>query len=149
MAYSEIQGLTSPFVDGMYELLNATLDDSDIIIMQYAASLKVVADEERAIVEALEKQFSEVLSPLKENKIIPLKYVQRLTKKDTYDLYSVPTELGVLLNSMKTVVNELHSSIENRFKVWNSYFPEKLHGSAPGETCRECRLLLFEKRLDD
>ncbi|VVB09773.1 unnamed protein product [Arabis nemorensis] len=125
----EIQGLTSPFVDDMYELLNTTLDDFDIIIKrwpEYASFLeKVIADAERALIEALEKQFSEVLSPLKESKIFALKYVQRLTKTGTSNLYSVPKELGVLLNSMKKVLDKLRSSIENRFKVWNSYFPDK------------------------
>lgn len=58
---------------------------------------KVVADAERAVAEALEKQFSEFLSPLKESKISPLKYVQRLTKKGTSNLYSVPKEVCLLL----------------------------------------------------
>lgn len=34
-------------------------------------------------------------------------------------------QLGVLLNSMKRVLDTLRSSIENRFKVWNSYLPDK------------------------
>lgn len=54
---------------------------------------KVVADTERAMLEALEKQFFEVLNPLKDSKISALKYVQRLTKKGTY---SVPKEVRFL-----------------------------------------------------
>lgn len=44
---SEIQRLTSPFVDEMYELLNATLVEYDIIIRrwpEYAASLEKVSN---------------------------------------------------------------------------------------------------------
>ncbi|EOA22210.1 hypothetical protein CARUB_v10002794mg [Capsella rubella] len=128
-ACNEIQGSTSPFVDEIYELLNATLDEYDIIIMrwpEYGASLeKFVADVERDIIEALEKQFSEVLSPLKESKVSAMKYVQKLTKKGHSNLYTVPKELGVLLNSMKRMLETLRSRIENRFKLWNSYLPDK------------------------
>lgn len=45
-ACSEIQGLTSPFVDEMYELLNATLDEYDDIIRrwpEYALFLEKVS----------------------------------------------------------------------------------------------------------
>lgn len=34
-------------------------------------------------------------------------------------------QLGVLLNSMQRVLDTLRESIENRFKVWNSYLPDK------------------------
>ncbi|KAL0736173.1 hypothetical protein Bca4012_012383 [Brassica carinata] len=125
-ACSEIQDMTSPFVDEMYELLNVTLDEYDIIIRrwpEYAASLEeVVADTERLMLEALEKQFSEVLSHVKDNKISALKYVQRLTKKGTY---SVPKELGVFLNSMKRVLDKLRTSTEAQFEEWNSYLSDK------------------------
>lgn len=50
-------------------------------------------DTERAMLEALEKQFSEVLNPLKDSKITVLKYVQTLTKKGTY---AVPKEVCFL-----------------------------------------------------
>uniref|UniRef100_A0A0D3EGF9 Uncharacterized protein n=1 Tax=Brassica oleracea var. oleracea TaxID=109376 RepID=A0A0D3EGF9_BRAOL len=79
-ACSEIQGLTSPFVDDMYELLKVTLDEYNIIIRcwpEYGVSLEeVVVDTERAMVEALERQFYEILNPLKDSKISALKYVQ-------------------------------------------------------------------------
>ena len=45
-ACSEIQGLTSPFVDDMYELLNVTLDEYNIIIRrwpEYGVSLEEVS----------------------------------------------------------------------------------------------------------
>lgn len=58
-------------------------------------SIKAVADVEKAIVEALDKQYADVLSPLKENltpKKFGLKYVQKLTKR-TVNPYTVPDEV--------------------------------------------------------
>ncbi|CAN8299058.1 unnamed protein product [Cochlearia groenlandica] len=145
---TEIQGMTSTFVDEVYELLDGTLDEFDIIIRrwpEYASSLeKVVADTERAMVEALEKQYSEVLSPLTDNKISALKYVHRLTKKGTSNLYTAPKELGVLLNTMKRVLEKLRSSVEDRFKVWNSYIPDK-EKRVLGEELSEVTVLLRSK----
>ncbi|CAD5335917.1 unnamed protein product [Arabidopsis thaliana] len=143
----EIPGLTSPFVDEMYERLNGTLDEYDIIIRrwpEYAISLeKVVADSEKAIVEAMEKQFTEILSPLKESKIFGLKIVKKFTK-GTPNPYSVPKELGVLLNSMKRVLDILRPSIENRFKSWNSYIPDG-ENRVLGERLSEVTVLLRSK----
>nr|VDD34137.1 unnamed protein product [Brassica oleracea] len=144
-ACSEIQGLTSPFVDDMYELLNVTLDEYNIIIRrwpEYGVSLeKVVVDTERAMLEALEKQFSEVLNPLKDSKITVLKYVQTLTKKGTY---AVPKELGVFLNSMKRVLGTLRSSTEERFQEWNSYLSDKKK-RVLGEQLSQVTVLLKSK----
>ncbi|VVB18127.1 unnamed protein product [Arabis nemorensis] len=146
-ACGEIPGLTSPFVDEMYERLNGTLDEYDIIIRrwpEYAVSLeKVVADAEKAIVEAMEKQFAEILSPLKESKIFGLKIVQKFTK-GTPNPYSVPKELGVLLNSMKRVLDILRPSVENRFKSWNSYIPDG-ENRILGERLSEVTVLLRAK----
>ncbi|KAG7535580.1 hypothetical protein ISN45_Aa08g029930 [Arabidopsis thaliana x Arabidopsis arenosa] len=146
-ACGEIPGLTSPFVDEMYERLNGTLDEYDIIIRrwpEYAISLeKVVADAEKAIVEAMEKQFTEILSPLKESKIFGLKIVKKFTK-GTPNPYSVPNELGVLLNSMKRVLDILRPSIENRFKSWNSYIPDG-ENRVLGERLSEVTVLLRSK----
>lgn len=45
---------------------------------------KAIAEVEKAVVESLEKQYVEVLSPLKENTMLPiklgLKYVQKFAK---------------------------------------------------------------------
>ncbi|XP_010519228.1 PREDICTED: uncharacterized protein LOC104798734 [Tarenaya hassleriana] len=144
---SEIPDFTSPFVDEMYQRLNETLDEYNIIIRrwpEYALPLeKVAVDAEKAIVEALEKQFAEVLSPLRENKIFGLKYVQKLTK-GTITPYCVPKELGVLLNSVKRMLDILRPSVEKRFKYWNSYFPDGEH-RVLGERLSEVTVLLRAK----
>ncbi|KAF2609997.1 hypothetical protein F2Q70_00010752 [Brassica cretica] len=133
--------------DIILERLNGTLDEYDIIIRrwpEYAISLeKVVADAEKAIVEAMEKQFAEIISPLKESKIFGLKIVKKFTK-GAPNPYAVPKELGVLLNSMKRVLDILRPSIENRFKSWNSYIPDG-ENRILGERLSEVTVLLRAK----
>ena len=57
--------------------------------------IQAIADIEKAIVEALDKQYADVLSPLKENlapKKFGLKYVQKLAKRSICP-YVVPDEV--------------------------------------------------------
>lgn len=56
---------------------------------------KAITDVEKAIVEALDKQYADVLSPLKENltpKKFGFKYVQKLAKRSVSS-YTVPDEV--------------------------------------------------------
>jgi len=56
--------------------------------------LKAVADVERAIIKALEKQYSEILAPLKDS--IPKKLgmrVQKLARRQSATLYIVPNQV--------------------------------------------------------
>ena len=56
---------------------------------------KAIADVEKATFEAVEKQFNDVLAPLKDNltnKIMGHKYVQKLSK-GTVNIYLVPHEV--------------------------------------------------------
>lgn len=56
---------------------------------------KAIADVEKAVVESLEKQFAEVLSPLKESTMpmkLGLKYVQKFTKGNSTP-YVTPNEV--------------------------------------------------------
>lgn len=59
---------------------------------------KAIADVERAIVETLDRQYTDVLSPLKDN-VIPiklgLKYVQKIAKGNVFT-YTVPNEVSYL-----------------------------------------------------
>ncbi|OMO73001.1 hypothetical protein COLO4_27342 [Corchorus olitorius] len=129
------QQSTTPFIDDMYDQLMETLNEYEIIISrwpEYTIILENVCssivlfyyDVEKAIIKALEKQYADVLVPLKDSlapKIIG-KYVQKFTK-GTVATYIVPDELGVLLNSMKRMLYALHSKIESQFKSWNSCSP--------------------------
>ncbi|KAJ4714529.1 Pesticidal crystal cry8Ba protein [Melia azedarach] len=120
------QNSTTPFVDDMYDQLKEMLNEYEVIICrwpEYAVVLEnAVADVERAIVEDLDKQYADVLSPLKDNltnKVFGLKYVQKIAKRNV-NVYFVPDELGILLNSMKRMLDVLCPKIESQFKLWSS-----------------------------
>lgn len=123
--------------------------------------------------EALEKQYADVLSPLKENlgpkKFGLNKYVQKLAKRSVCH-YVVPDDvstssifvqkclfifiskhsslfnfqLGILLNSMKRMLDILRPKIEQQFKSWGSYIPEG-GNTAPGERLSEVTVMLRSK----
>ncbi|KAH9712773.1 hypothetical protein KPL71_020147 [Citrus sinensis] len=118
------QNSTTPYVDEMDDQLKAMLNEYEVIIRrwpEYAVVLENVHIE-RAIAEALDKQYADVLSPLKDNltaKVFGLKYVQKIAKR-TVNVYFVPDELGILLNSMKRMLDVLWPKIESQFKSWSS-----------------------------
>ncbi|OIT28396.1 PREDICTED: uncharacterized protein LOC109212700 [Nicotiana attenuata] len=144
------QHSTTPFVDEMYERLKETLTDYEVIICrwpEYTFALEnAIADIEKAILDALEKQYADVLSPLKENltpKKFGLKYVQKLAKRSVCP-YIVPDDLGILLNSMKRMLDILRPKIEQQFKSWGSCIPEG-GNTAPGERLSEVTVMLRSK----
>ncbi|KAM1203766.1 hypothetical protein ACFX13_020079 [Malus domestica] len=144
------QHSTTPFVDEMYDRLKATLSDYEIIISrwpEYACILEnAIADVEKAIIESLDKQYADVLSPLKENlapKKFGLKYVQKLAKRSV-SAYTVPEELGILLNSLKRMLDVLRPQIEVQFKSWGSCIPDA-GNTVPGERLSEVTVMLRAK----
>ncbi|KAF7817018.1 plant/MNA5-17 protein [Senna tora] len=141
---------TTPFVDEMYERLKETLTDYEVIVCRWPDYTLVlenaIADIEKAIVEALDKQYADVLSPLKENmtpKKFGLKYVQKLTKRAACP-YVVPDEIGILLNSMKRMLDVLRPRVESQFKSWGSCLPN-VGNTAPGEQLSEVTVMLRAK----
>ncbi|XAR62089.1 hypothetical protein NMG60_11016706 [Bertholletia excelsa] len=144
------QHSTTPFVDEMYERLKETLSDYEVIICRWPEYTFVlenaIVDVEKATVEALDKQYADVLSPLKENmnpKKFGLKYVQKLAKRSVCP-YQVPDELGILLNSMKRMLDVLRPKIEHQFKAWGSCIPDG-GNTAPGERLSEVTVMLRTK----
>lgn len=70
---------------------------------------KAIADVEKAIIESLDKQYADFLSPLKDSlapKIFGLKYVQKFAKR-TGELYIVPDEVSIYSQS-QVVWEELY-----------------------------------------
>ncbi|GAV59244.1 hypothetical protein CFOL_v3_02775 [Cephalotus follicularis] len=141
---------TTPFVDYMYDQLNETLNEYEVIIArwpEYTIALEnAIADIERAVIVALDKQYVDVLYPLKDNltaKIFSLKHVQKFAK-GTVNTYIVPDELGILLNSMKRMLDELRPKIETKIKSWCSCIPDS-ENAAPGECFGEITVLLKAK----
>ncbi|XP_023535679.1 uncharacterized protein LOC111797041 isoform X1 [Cucurbita pepo subsp. pepo] len=144
------QHSTTPFVDEMYDRLKETLSDYEIFICRWPEYTFVleqaIADVEKAIVEALDKQYADVLAPLKENlapKKFGLKYVQKLAKRSVSS-YTVPDELGILLNSMKRMLDVLRPKMEAQFKLWGSCIPEG-GNVIPGERLSEVTVMLRAK----
>lgn len=131
--------------------------------------------------ESLDKQYADVLSPLKDNltpKKFGLKYVQKFAKRSVCS-YTVPDEvsldfmnshsplidifkflwclsyiiwcpndahvqLGVLLNSLKRMIDILRPKIELQFKSWGSCMPIS-GNTAPGERLSEVAVMLRAK----
>lgn len=144
------QHSTTPFIDEVYDRLRETLNDYEVIICRWPEYVFVleeaIADVEKAIVEALDKQYADVLSPLKENlapKKFGLKYVQKLAKRSAC-AYTVPDELGILLNSMKRMLDVLRPKIESLFKSWGSCIPDR-GNAVPGERLSGVTVMLRTK----
>ncbi|XP_076931452.1 uncharacterized protein LOC143596601 [Bidens hawaiensis] len=145
------QHSTTPFLDEMYDRLKETLNDYDVIICrwpEYTFALEnAVADVEKAVIEALDKQFADVVAPLKENltpKKFGFKYVQKLAKRTT-NPYAVPHELGILLNSMKRMLDVLRPKIEGQIKSWGSCCIPDEGNTAAGERLSEVTVMLRSK----
>lgn len=142
----KIQQSTTPFVDDMYDQLMETLNEYEIIISLWPEFTVVlenaIADVEKAIIKSLERQYADVLAPLKDSLAPKIfgKYVQKFTK-GTASTYIVPNELGVLLNSMKRILHVLHSKIESQFKSWCSCIPPG-GTTIPGERLTEITVML-------
>ncbi|KAK4747499.1 hypothetical protein SAY87_014085 [Trapa incisa] len=144
------QHSTTPFVDEMYDRLREMLSDYEVIICRWPEYIFVlenaIADVENAVVEALDKQYADILAPLKENlapKKFGLKYVQKLTKRSVSS-YIVPDELGILLNSMKRMLDTLRPRLETKFRSWASCMP--INGNtAPGDRLSEVAVMLRTK----
>ncbi|KAK4801662.1 hypothetical protein SAY86_022149 [Trapa natans] len=147
---AKTQHSTTPFIDDMYDRLRDTLNDYEVIICRWPEYVLVlenaVADIEKAVVEALEKQYADVLLPLKDHlapKTFGLKYVKKLAKRSTCT-YTISDELGILLNSMKRLLDVLRPKIEAQFKTWGSCMPTS-GSTAPGECLSEVTVMLRSK----
>ncbi|XVF31964.1 hypothetical protein REPUB_Repub17cG0040800 [Reevesia pubescens] len=119
---------TSPFAEEMYEKIKDSLIGYEVVINrwpQYSLVLEnAVANVERAIIKALEKQYNDILTPLKDS--IPKRlnmHVQKLTRRQSTALYCVPSQLGIFLNTVKRILDVLHCRVEDVLKSWASYLP--------------------------
>ncbi|KAJ0981455.1 hypothetical protein J5N97_009710 [Dioscorea zingiberensis] len=145
------QYLTTPFVDEMYDRLKNTLSEYEIIICRWPEYTSVLEDAiediEKAVVEALEKQYADVLTPLKDimtPKKFGLKYVQKLAKRNSLCPYDVSDELGIVLNSMKRLLDVLWPKIDMQLKSWGSCIPDG-GSNAAGERLSEVTVTLRAK----
>lgn len=142
---------TSPFPEEMYERIKEMLIEYGVVITrwpQYTLVLEnAVANVERAIIKALEKQYSDILTPLKDSipKRLGIK-VQKLARRQSTTLYSLPNQLGTFLNTIKRILDVLHCRVEDQLKTWASYLPVNVDKkSSFGEQINEITVLLRTK----
>ncbi|XP_028548411.1 uncharacterized protein LOC110106944 [Dendrobium catenatum] len=145
------QHLTTPFIDEVYDRLKETLNEYEIIMRRWPEYILVlenaIADVEKAMIETLQKQYADVLNPLKDSmapKSLGLKFVQKLAKGKKVCPYNIPEELGILLNTMKRVLDVLRPRLEMQLKSWGSCIPDA--GSAiAGERLSEIAVIVRSK----
>ncbi|XP_020576608.1 uncharacterized protein LOC110022142 isoform X2 [Phalaenopsis equestris] len=138
---------TSPFVEDIYGNIMDSLNEYKVVVNrwpQYLLSLEsAVAHIERAIIKALEKQYSEVLMPLKDG--VPKKiekHMQKLTRKQSTAAYSIPNELGVFLNTMKRILDGHHCRIEENLKSSASFWTLSNKNESFGERTNGITIML-------
>lgn len=119
---------TSPFAEKMYENIKDNLIQYEVVISrwpQYSLYLEnAVANVERAIVKSLEKQYSDILTPLKDS--IPQRLhlqVQKLARRQSATVQLVPSQLGIFLNTIKRILDVLHCRVEDILNSWASCLP--------------------------
>ncbi|KAM0873373.1 hypothetical protein ACQ4PT_038102 [Festuca glaucescens] len=146
------QHMTTPFVEEMYDLLKNTLTEYEVIICRWPEYIFVlenaIADVEKAVIDSLDRQYAEILAPLKDciaPKKFGLKYVQKLTKRNSTCPYIVPEDLGILLNTMKRLLDVLRPRIESHLRSWSSCIPNGGNTAAIGERLSEVTVTLRAK----
>ncbi|KAF2283904.1 hypothetical protein GH714_017082 [Hevea brasiliensis] len=122
------QHSTTPFVDEMYAQLKDTLNEYEVIISRWPEYIVILENAivvvEKAIIEALDKQYADFLSPLKDSlapKVFGLKYVQKFAKR-TGEIYFVPDETKMQsATKLKSIIRDsketlVESDLRNRMQ---------------------------------
>ncbi|KAJ0984715.1 hypothetical protein J5N97_003071 [Dioscorea zingiberensis] len=130
------QHQTTPFIDEIYDQLRNTLSEYKIVIClwpEYTFVLEnAIADIAKAVIKALERQHADVLAPLKccmTSKKFGMKYVQKFAQRNSICLYIVPDELGIFLNSIKSLY-EVTVMLRAKFRNYIQAVGTKLAGNA-------------------
>uniref|UniRef100_A0A0D9VDD9 MHD1 domain-containing protein n=1 Tax=Leersia perrieri TaxID=77586 RepID=A0A0D9VDD9_9ORYZ len=141
---------TSTFVEQMYEQIKESINEYGVVINRwphYLMSLEsAIADVEREIMKALEKQYMETLIPLRDGipKILE-KQVQRLTRRQSISPYVVPNQLGTFMNTVKRMLDVLHCRIEDSLKSWAAYLTITNGNAVFGEQMNSITVMLRKK----
>uniref|UniRef100_A0ACD5YPI2 Uncharacterized protein n=1 Tax=Avena sativa TaxID=4498 RepID=A0ACD5YPI2_AVESA len=142
--------ITSPFVEQIYEQIKESINEYGVVINrwpQYLMSLEsAIADVEREVMKALEKQYMEALMPLRDGipKILE-KHVQRLTRRQSIAPYAVPNQLGTFMNTVKRMLDVLHCRIEDILKSWGAYLTIANGTTVFGEQMNSVTVMLRKK----
>lgn len=141
---------TSTFVEQMYEQIKESINEYGVVINRwphYLMSLEsAIADVEREIMKALEKQYMETLLPLRDGipKILE-KQVQRLTRRQSISPYVVPNQLGTFMNTVKRMLDVLHCRVEDSLKSWAAYLTITNGNAVFGEQMNSITVMLRKK----
>ncbi|GBG85313.1 hypothetical protein CBR_g39880 [Chara braunii] len=124
---------SSPFVEDMYQKIKETLSEYESIMSRWPEYVTVLenalCDVERGIVAALEKQYAEYLAPLGEAAAMRkfnLSQLHILARRRASARYVVPRQLGVVLNSIKRLLETLRPKMEAQMKVWVASLPSEI-----------------------
>ncbi|KAI0492413.1 hypothetical protein KFK09_026684 [Dendrobium nobile] len=138
---------TSPFVEDLYDRIRDSLNEYKVVVNrwpQYLLSIEsAVTHIEQAIIKALEKQYSDVLLPLKDG--VPKKiekHVQKLTRRQSTAVYTVPNELGIFLNTMKRILDVHHCRVEEILKSAASFWTLATENENFGERTNGITIML-------
>ncbi|AQK69101.1 hypothetical protein Zm00014a_042247 [Zea mays] len=104
---------------------------------------QAVADVEREIMKALEKQCMDILMPLRDG--IPEKIekqVQRLTRRQSIAPYVVPNQLGAFMNTVKRMLDVLDCQVEDILKSWATYLTISSGNTVFGEQMNSITVML-------
>uniref|UniRef100_A0A0D9VEN6 Uncharacterized protein n=1 Tax=Leersia perrieri TaxID=77586 RepID=A0A0D9VEN6_9ORYZ len=141
---------TSMFVEQMYEQIKESINEYGVVINRwphYLMSLEsAIADVEREIMKALEKQYMETLIPLRDGipKILE-KQVQRLTRRQSISPYVVPNQLGTFMNTVKRMLDVLYCRVEDSIKSWAAYLTITNGNAVFGEQMNSITVMLRKK----
>uniref|UniRef100_J3LAL3 MHD1 domain-containing protein n=1 Tax=Oryza brachyantha TaxID=4533 RepID=J3LAL3_ORYBR len=141
---------TSTFVEQMYEQIKESINEYGVVINRWPHYLmnleSAIADVEREIMKALEKQYVETLLPLRDGipKILE-KQVQRLTRRQSISPYVVPNQLGTFMNTVKRMLDVLHCRVEDSLKSWAAYLTITNGNAVFGEQMNSITVMLRKK----
>uniref|UniRef100_A0A453NL97 Uncharacterized protein n=1 Tax=Aegilops tauschii subsp. strangulata TaxID=200361 RepID=A0A453NL97_AEGTS len=129
-----------------HDYIMVWIEDTRLHLLDYCKAEKAIADVEREVMKALEKQYMETLMPLRDGipKILE-KHVQRLTRRQSVAPYVVPNQLGTFMNTVKRMLDVLHCRVEDILKSWASYLTIANGTTLFGEQMNSITVMLRKK----
>ncbi|VAI56494.1 unnamed protein product [Triticum turgidum subsp. durum] len=129
-----------------HDYIMVWIEDTRLHLLDYCKAEKAIADVEREVMKALEKQYMETLMPLRDGipKILE-KHVQRLTRRQSVAPYVVPNQLGTFMNTVKRMLDVLHCRVEDILKSWAAYLTIANGTTLFGEQMNSITVMLRKK----
>ncbi|KAJ4758225.1 transmembrane protein [Rhynchospora pubera] len=151
----------SPSVENIYEQIREGIKELEVVIKRwphYLVPLEMaIADVERSIISALEKQYRESLTPIKESIQKTLEdNVKKIgntlgrvfgpnQEREESSIYVVPAQLGTFLNTLKRMMDVLHCWVEEMMRPWAPLLTVSDQISPFGEHMNSISIVLKKK----